>query len=374
MKKQAVLFLLFVFVSISFGSLNIVKINDFLYPASNLKKIDSAVEAVKCTKVIDTNTIEVEFIKLGKVEKVTFIGVAEFSDEIDESSIIQMNEKNLLDRKLYLSYDWKARNDNDEILAYIWLPTFTEVGGYNILWNEILLLNGYAEYDLMALELQKTILFNESYEYARDKKLGVWKHIETERPFDFNNLPESVQSYVIEKYEQNFERETITTSATNVSAAPDSSTVSEFLKELMVGVEWGMTPGELEQSITASKYSGRYEGSLLEQSWVFDFDYKYIKGIGENLGMTVQRLNSIDYYLRGDYDDDQRFAIFEKIRDVFLAKFGEPSEINKAENTYLWELSGQKIEIILLPKNRNYYSNSWRNGMFFLTYVGDLKF
>jgi len=374
MKKQAVLFLLFVFVSISFGSLNIVKINDFLYPASNLKKIDSAVEAVKCTKVIDTNTIEVEFIKLGKVEKVTFIGVAEFSDEIDESSIIQMNEKNLLDRKLYLSYDWKARNDNDEILAYIWLPTFTEVGGYNILWNEILLLNGYAEYDLMALELQKTILFNESYEYARDKKLGVWKHIETERPFDFNNLPESVQSYVIEKYEQNFERETITTSATNVSAAPDSSTVSEFLKELMVGVERGMTPGELEQSITASKYSGRYEGSLLEQSWVFDFDYKYIKGIGENLGMTVQRLNSIDYYLRGDYDDDQRFAIFEKIRDVFLAKFGEPSEINKAENTYLWELSGQKIEIILLPKNRNYYSNSWRNGMFFLTYVGDLKF
>lgn len=371
MKKRIFILLLLAAVTVILASINVVKINDFLYPASILKQSDSSVEIVKCLQVIDENTIKVEFVNLGKEELVTFLGVAEFSENIDNSYIIQMNKNNLLDRNLSLSYDWKARNDSGEILAYVWLPTFTEVGGYDLLWNDLLLLNGYAEYDLMALELEKSILFSESYEYARDKKLGVWKHIETEKPFDFNNLPASLQAYIVDKYERGFERDVVSSDASSVSAAPDSQTTSDFLKELMVGAEWGMTPGELEQAVSVSKVDGRYEGSLLEQSWNFYFDYEMIYGSGENKGQIKSRLNEIRYTLRGDYDNTQSFAIFEKIRDIFVTKFGEPSKINRVNNIYDWELTENSMIISLRPSYSAYYGGSVR---FSFEYIGELNF
>ncbi|HPF17902.1 MAG TPA: hypothetical protein PLN92_10015 [Thermotogota bacterium] len=368
--KKALILLSLLFITNMMYSMNVILINEYLYPVDQLKKVDTAIETVRCVDIVDTNTIKVKYENLDKEVLVTFLGIEEYEDEMYSGLIIDMNKRKLVGKKLFLSYDWKARNEKDEILAYIWLPTYTEVGGYDILWNEILLLNGYGEMSSSSLQLQRSILFFQSFQYAQDNKLGIWKKIETKEPLQFAELPEEIQNYIIEKYEQGFEKtqqNATTDSATN-TVATDSQTINEFLKMLMLGAEWGMIPAALEQSVTARKVSGRYEGSLLEQSWNFDFNFKTLYGEGENLGMTVRRLTSIEYRLRGDYDSNQRFEIFEKIKDQFLMKFGEASEVIKATNNYEWELPEQNVMIRLYP------SNYYPYGMFYINFTGELEF
>ena len=353
-------------------SMNVILINEYLYPVDQLKKVDTAIETVRCVDIVDTNTIKVKYENLDKEVLVTFLGIEEYEDEMYSGLIIDMNKRKLVGKKLFLSYDWKARNEKDEILAYIWLPTYTEVGGYDILWNEILLLNGYGKMSSSSLRLQRSILFFQSFQYAQDNKLGIWKKIETKEPLQFAELPEEIQNYIIEKYEQGFEKtqqNATTDSATN-TVSTDSQTINEFLKMLMLGAEWGMTPGELEQSVSARQVYNRYEGSLLEQSWNFTFLYQRINGKGENLGKSISRLDEIRYFLRGDYDSNQTFEIFEKIRDQFLMKLGDPSEVIKAENNFEWEMPEQKVRIKLYPENYDLH----HSGMIYLIYTGELEF
>jgi len=352
--------------------MNVILINEYLYPVDQLKKVDTAIETVRCVDIVDTNTIKVKYENLDKEVLVTFLGIEEYEDEMYSGLIIDMNKRKLVGKKLFLSYDWKARNEKDEILAYIWLPTYTEVGGYDILWNEILLLNGYGKMSSSSLRLQRSILFFQSFQYAQDNKLGIWKKIETKEPLQFAELPEEIQNYIIEKYEQGFEKtqqNATTDSATN-TVSTDSQTINEFLKMLMLGAEWGMTPGELEQSVSARQVYNRYEGSLLEQSWNFTFLYQRINGKGENLGKSISRLDEIRYFLRGDYDSNQTFEIFEKIRDQFLMKLGDPSEVIKAENNFEWEMPEQKVRIKLYPENYDLH----HSGMIYLIYTGELEF
>ncbi|HPJ13428.1 MAG TPA: hypothetical protein PLV00_08580, partial [Caldisericia bacterium] len=240
--KKALILLSLLFITNMMYSMNVILINEYLYPVDQLKKVDTAIETVRCVDIVDTNTIKVKYENLDKEVLVTFLGIEEYEDEMYSGLIIDMNKRKLVGKKLFLSYDWKARNEKDEILAYIWLPTYTEVGGYDILWNEILLLNGYGKMSSSSLRLQRSILFFQSFQYAQDNKLGIWKKIETKEPLQFAELPEEIQNYIIEKYEQGFEKtqqNATTDSATN-TVATDSQTINEFLKMLMLGAEWGM--------------------------------------------------------------------------------------------------------------------------------------
>ena len=385
MKKTILLIIMTIgALTILFSSIPTTEIRDFLYPIEMLKKKDIGTEEAVCTEIIDTNSIKVTIKNSGVEKIITFLGIEEQNETEFAPMIIEMSKKYLEGKEVYLSYDWKAQNDNGELTAYVWVPTFTPVGSYELLWNEVLLLNGYGKLSSTPINLPRAFLFTDSYKYARDKKLGMWKNIETEKPIDYSRLPEEVQEYIKQRYEEGFDKKQATTEdSTDSTSTGAIKATNDFLKELMVGTEWGMTPAQLESDIKAQKYDYNYEGSLMEQSWYFHFDYARIGGIGADKGKTVKRLDAISYRLRGDYDENQTFDIFEKIKENFVKNFGDPVYTDKADNIYSWHLVEDKTYITLYPRN------SWRGiydangdtilygssgGMFHIAFNGELGF
>jgi len=369
MKKYYFMLLLSILVTtVIFSFIPTTSIGDFQYPIDMLKKTDHSLEEAHCEEVIDTNSIRVTMKNTGKKEIITFLSISEQNNQEASSTILEFNRKFLEGKDILLSYDWKSENEKDELIAYVWLPYATQVGGYTLLWNEVLLLNGYAEIDDMAVDLLKAIMFFESYEQARKRKLGIWKKIETEKPINFCELPEIAQDYLVQKYGDGFEKKE--------QENNDSQGVSkeDFLDQLMLNLEWGLSPSDVREKVNAKNLSEFHklidtsgyqncDGSNIDQIWTYSLEYKIIIGSGEKEGLEIPKLEQIEYTLKETYTDNEVFDIYTSYVSEFNNKLGLPDEHNKSENYYIWFIGNEKTLIKLSSKR----------SLIYLEYRGDFQ-
>ncbi len=206
MRKFLLLCLLLLSMTLM-ASIKTYEFEGLFYPITFLRASDKAMESAECVDIIDENTIEVKFEGKETTDLVTFLSISDVENEDFKSGMIQKNTEHLLDQTMYLSYDWKGSNEASEILSYVWLPHKTPIGEFKLLWNEVLLLSGYAQMNDDVIQTERAILFAESYKHARDNKIGLWKNIDTEKPLDFSELPENIQVYLIKKYIEGFDTE-----------------------------------------------------------------------------------------------------------------------------------------------------------------------
>jgi len=366
-----------------FSNFPTVAINEFLYPTTLLRKVDKGIEKATCLEVIDTNSIRVYLNSIEEEATITFIGLEEINTMPMSNVVINLHKKHLENEEIYLSYDWKSRNEKGEILAYVWVYLLTGVEKYNVLWNEILLLNGYGKLDRMAFNLVKSILFFESYEFAQKKKLGILKNIETEKPVTFSDLPEDAQLFLLDLYKNEITGQD--NSGSNETTPSFEKKDNALLNTLKFGIDWEMTPGEIEGKINASesldRYSGDYAVNLFDQYWTMYLGFQNIEGKGEEEGILKKKLSKIGYKLSGNYTNNQMYEIFLKIKKRFEESFGEPDEIDKVNNNYVWKLHEDFTVIqlnsantIKIPIASGYVGSFWRNCFILMEYTGDIKF
>jgi hypothetical protein len=242
MKKTLFFLLQLLLISITtFASIRAYEFEGLFYPVTMLRASDIAFEEAECVTIIDENTLEVKLWGKDTTDQVTFLCISDMIDENIKAELIRKNTEFLLNKTIYLSYDWKGSNEAGEILAYVWLPHNTSIGQFKLLWNEVLLLNGYAQMNDDVIQIERAVLFAESYKHARDNKLGVWKNINTEEPLDFSELPENIQAYLIMKYIDGFDTEDTVSSENGVKTLYKFDYPLSVVKPVTSNVESGST-------------------------------------------------------------------------------------------------------------------------------------
>lgn len=234
MRKFLVLCLLLLSMTLM-ASIKTYEFEGLFYPITFLRASDKAMESAECVDIIDENTIEVKFEGKETTDLVTFLSISDVENEDFKSGMIQKNTEHLLDQTMYLSYDWKGSNEAGEILSYVWLPHKTPIGEFKLLWNEVLLLSGYAQMNDDVIQTERAILFAESYKHARDNKIGLWKNIDTEKPLDFSELPKNIQEYLIEKYISGFDTEDTITMALGLKTLYQFDNPAYFGNKIRIG-------------------------------------------------------------------------------------------------------------------------------------------
>ena len=350
-----------------FSAVAVTEINGLYYPTDLLKKMDSSTEKATCIEVVDENSIKVVYEHYENPEIITFIGISEIDDKTSKEKIMTINKKFLLDKEVKLSHDWQGKNEKGEILAYVWAPIYTGLDFYNILWNVTLLINGYAHISNESFNTYKSILFYESYRQAREKKMGILKDIETEKPIPFGELPVEAQEYLYMRYTEGFKtnKETKTDSDTEESAQVRDINES-FYNDLMVGVEWNITPAEvLEKTFLRNIAGNYYEGTVFDELWRIGFGYNSVRGSGENEGVSKLKLTSIGYSTSASYGGTEIYQLYGKLKQSFIENFGPPTSDNPADNITIWELNSKKTKIVLRAERADTIS---------LLYTGETTF
>ncbi len=355
--------LITLFISSLYAVVSVVNFNGLYYPIDLLKERDISVEKAKCVKIIDENTIEVQYPDLDFTDKVTLLSIEEIEDEQAKKRIIRKNTQYLLNKEVLLSYDWAGMNDKGEILAYVWLPYSIPGDCYDLLWNEILLLNGYGEMSNDAINVFKAVLFTESYKHAREKKLGVWKNIKTEEPINFTELDKDIQEYLVMKYRDGFATKEDSTSASSTAITAYNG---DFLNQLLLGMEFGMTVNEVRDNINARYVSiDRFQGSNFDTEWSYGLTFSTLSGSGENQGRSIRRLRQINYGVLGNYSSNEIFSVYSNLKTIFTNSLGEPSSENLSSNSTTWELNEERMQISIF--SRSYDTVTIR-------YTGDLEY
>ncbi len=185
MTKRSISILVLLAIVLSAFSLHVTRIGQLSYPTDLLKYLPPFVEEARCFEVIDGKTIEVEFsLPVGRREKVSLIGIdVSNTSTYDLSDLpLAITKQYLEGRKIYLSYDWEGKNEQGDLLAYAWIPVSTEVGGFYLCWNAVMLLNGFAEISDENFDTKMKIMFHEASLFAHENKSGVLKTGESQEP------------------------------------------------------------------------------------------------------------------------------------------------------------------------------------------------
>jgi len=84
-------------------------------------------------------------------------------------------KKVLTAREVKLSYDWNKRVIYDRFLAYVWIPVEYDDSTKHVLFNLLVIINGYGHAYLdFPFNEEYMNIFKEAQEYARENSLGLW--------------------------------------------------------------------------------------------------------------------------------------------------------------------------------------------------------
>ena len=110
----------------------------------------------------------------GKETYVRFIGIdtpesvnPDESKNTPEGKIASDYTKLIISDEVYLEFDVTTRDDYGRLLAYVYLPDGTFL-------NEKIIRDGYAYTMTIAPNVKYQKTFLEGFEYAKEKKLGLW--------------------------------------------------------------------------------------------------------------------------------------------------------------------------------------------------------
>jgi endonuclease YncB( thermonuclease family) len=145
-------------------------------------------EAAKVVRVIDGDTIEVQFTD-GHTDKVRLIGVNTPESTIriepygEEAS--NFTKKILESRTVYLEKDVSERDKYQRLLRLVWLELPDEINEQNIrgkMFNAILVLEGYAQVATFPPDVKYADYFVKFQREAREAGRGLWGAAEKAAP------------------------------------------------------------------------------------------------------------------------------------------------------------------------------------------------
>lgn len=164
-----------IFSAIAFA-LSLVIVNSFLYDFDFFDDPATSDEAF-CSRVVNGDTIVINdgvYVRLIGVNTPETVHpskpVEQFGKEASEFTRTHLEGKTV-----YLTYDQNRQDKYGRLLAYVWLPVEFRGETKYVLWNAVLILNGYGNvYTDFAFKEEYMEKFRELECYARKLRLGLW--------------------------------------------------------------------------------------------------------------------------------------------------------------------------------------------------------
>lgn len=181
--------LLFVVICVLVTAMTPIKVNiegiEAIYYEEYLALFNSELsyDDVLISSIMDGDTFTmIRHKSLNFIELLRLIGVdAPNSEDSDEKLEYFGNEaadfaRSILENRKYaLSYDQTPMDTYGRILAYVWVPAIFEGNEYKILFNLLLITNGYGHaYTIYPFEDKYMEIFIEAERIARIDKQGLW--------------------------------------------------------------------------------------------------------------------------------------------------------------------------------------------------------
>ena len=182
--KKAILTVICLIFSTLLLSLSPATVTSFLYDFAYFDT-PSASDKALCSRVVDGDTIVID-IEKGAFTYSTYVRligvdtpesvhpkkpVEYFGKEASE-----FTKKHLEGKTVYLTYDWDKQDKYGRLLAYVWLPVKVNGKIKYVLWNAVLILNGYGHaYTVFPFKEEYMEKFQELERYAREHELGMWR-------------------------------------------------------------------------------------------------------------------------------------------------------------------------------------------------------
>ncbi len=198
MKRKFALLLSFFAFAVAFSA------NYFLLPfdgyywdvvLSNMKPLFTPEEGV-ITEIFDPVTFEIALKKpVSKTVKISLIGLTlSLFNNSEKEEALQFVGSHLKGKTVFLSYDWQGKNENGIVPAYLWLPVVKPGKYYYVLWNLVMIMNGYAALSEISFRTDYLAIFQDLYLMAMENKLGLLKNWDTEKPIGWDEIPKEYQS------------------------------------------------------------------------------------------------------------------------------------------------------------------------------------
>lgn len=138
LKMRTLICLAFIFLAImSFAEK--IEINEFSYDRNLIGLEPIFTQKVKITS-IDKDSSGRVFLNIVDGSRVKFLGI----DIIYPDEAIAFLGKNMADSMVYLSFEGKEEDDAGFKTAYVWSDKVFEYYNVSVLWNAVLIINGFA--------------------------------------------------------------------------------------------------------------------------------------------------------------------------------------------------------------------------------------
>ncbi len=162
-KIRTLIFFTFIILALlSFGEK--IEINEFSYDRNLIGLEPIFTQKVKITS-IDKDSSDQLFLNIVDGSRVKFLGI----DIVYPDEAIAFLEKNMVDSMVYLSYEGKEEDDAGFKTAYVWSDEVFEYYNVSVLWNAVLIINGFA------LPLDFNYTYNEIFFALESQELEAVK-------------------------------------------------------------------------------------------------------------------------------------------------------------------------------------------------------
>ncbi|HPH11494.1 MAG TPA: hypothetical protein PKW59_11555 [Thermotogota bacterium] len=323
---------------------------------SKLKPVFTPEEGI-VTNVIDAKTLEIDLINpFQKKIKVSLIGVnLSLFEEEEKADSLLFTKQNLEGKKVSLSYDWKGKDEEGNILAYIWLPVPKPGKLFYVLWNSVLIMNGFATISEEPFRVDYLGIFQDLYMMALENKYGLFKKWNTQKPTGWEEIPMQMQTTLRTLFFLDLEKSFNTREAMKESGWIKIQTITGVLVD-----DFDRTIIGDAQTASDEYYQGYYTGKAVSR-------YKYYKDYKITIDEVPWKIDwkifPYDRYIRDsstnvfklEISDDANWSDVIVLTPSVLPKtFGGPKGETLIDAT---ELAGTSEEI-------------WRKGTFNLRISG----
>ncbi len=141
-----------------------IQLNEFTYDSNLLGLEPIFTQKVKITSVDKDSTGQV-FLNIADGSRIKFLGI----DIVYPNEAITFLEEQMADTMVYLSYEGKTEDDAGFKNAYVWTDEIYKYYSVTVLWNAVLIINGFA------LPLDFNYTYNEIFFALESQQLEIVK-------------------------------------------------------------------------------------------------------------------------------------------------------------------------------------------------------
>src|SRR6056297_859875 len=162
--KIKVLFFIALIIAVMFSFAKKIEIKSFLYDDNLIGLEPIFTQKVKIISLDKDSTGQL-FINIADGSRIKFLGI----EILYPDEAIRFLEKNMADTMVYLSYEGKEEDNAGFKNAYVWSDEVYEYYNVSVLWNAVLIINGFA------LPLDFDYTYNEIFFALESQELEMVK-------------------------------------------------------------------------------------------------------------------------------------------------------------------------------------------------------